>query len=111
MARELDGDMLRSRRMAGEIGQHGVTLSDSSIAIVLTEDRLRPRLVHARMKQKFAAVLRIEARIAYRPAGDNLGEIRHIFLIIARAHAQRMQFENFAGEIFIWTPRTDDAPD
>src|SRR5262249_56782262 len=68
MARELHRDMLCRRRMAGEIGQHGATLRQAGIAIVLADDRLRSGLVHARMEQKFAAMFRVKAGIANCPA-------------------------------------------
>ena len=58
MARELLRDMLRGRRMAREIGEHGAALIDAGIGIALAEHDLLAGLVQALVEDEFAAVLR-----------------------------------------------------
>ena len=45
------------------------------------------------------------------PSGQHVGESDDVILGVAAAHAERMQFQNFAGEIFVEAPGAVDAGD
>ena len=83
----------------------------SRLRVDLADDRLRPRLVHARIEHELAAVLRIGRRRNDGPAGQHLGEAGHVVLGVDRAHAERMQLEDLAREVLVQPARVDEAGD
>src|ERR1700733_7112871 len=103
--------MLGRRGMSGEISEHRTPLLHSGVAIGLAEYSLRTWLVEARMIQKPAAMVRIGGGIVDRPAGDSLGEADHIVLVVAAAHAQRMELQDFSAEVLVDTAVAVDAGD
>src|ERR1700678_3995410 len=103
--------MLSRRRMSGEISEHRTTLFHPDVAIGLAEDSLRTRLVQSRMIQKLATMVRICGGLIDRPAGDSLGEADDIVLVVAAAHAQRMELQDFAAEVLVDTAVAVDAGD
>ena len=87
--------------MASEIGEHRPPLFDAAFGVRPTDHGVRSRLMHARIEPELPAPFRILARRNDRPAGDDLGEIRHVRLRVDRAHTKRMQFEDFPREVFV----------
>jgi hypothetical protein len=57
--------------------------------------------MHARIEGELPAPLRVLARRSDRPAGDDLGEIGDVRLGVPRAHAERMQLEDFACKVLV----------
>ena len=99
MPHQLGRDVLGGRGMAGEHREHGAALIEFAVGVGLAEDRLRARLVHARIEDEHAA-----ARLSRRhhgPAGDDGGEPGDIVLGVDGTHAQRMQLQDFAGEVLV----------
>src|SRR5438445_11139941 len=103
MAGELVRHMLSGGGVAGEIAEHAAALIEARVGIGLANDRLRSRLMHARIESELAAAHRILRRQSNAPAGDDLGEGRDIVLGVDRAHPERMQLENLAREILVQT--------
>ena len=110
MARELLGDVLGGRRMAREIGEHVAALLGTGGGIVFAKHDLIARFVQAVDEDKFAAVLG-HAWLDPGPAGEHVGKAGDVLLRIAATDAERMQFEDFAGEIFVQTFVAVDAVD
>jgi len=54
------------------------------------------------VEEKLAAMRRV-GWVDVRPAGEDIGEARDVALRIAAADTERVQLENFAGEIFVDT--------
>ncbi len=102
--------MLGGRRLAREIGQHGSALINAAPGIAFAEHNLFARLVQALGENEFAAMVGFGGQDPG-PAGQHLGEARDIGLRIAAADAERVQFENFAGEIFVQSLVAIDAGD
>ena len=111
MAHKLGRDMSCRRWMTREIRQHRPALLEAGIAIGFSEHGLGAGLVHAAVEEKLAAMLGIAVGRQDGPAGDDLREIRHIVLGIDRAHAERMQFQNFAREVLVQSSVAVDAGD
>jgi hypothetical protein len=99
MPYQLGRDVVGGRGMARQHGQHGAALLDSPVGETAAEDGLGARLVHARIKDVGAAP-RLPRR-HHAPAGDDGGETGDVVLGIDGAHAQRMEFQNLAGEVFV----------
>ena len=96
-------DVPRGRRMAREVAQDGKPLLQAGGRVASSDDGLRAGLVQARIEDELAAALRVLLERHDRPSRDHAGEARDIGLRVDGAHAERMQFENFAGEIFVET--------
>jgi hypothetical protein len=90
----------RRRRMMGQVGEHCAALIGSALGVKLAEHCLLARLVQALVEQKLAAMRGVGC-VGRRPAGQHLGEIRHVGLRIAAADTERVEFENFTGEILV----------
>ena len=84
---------------------------DVRLRVDLADHGLRSRLVQARIEHELAAMLRIARRRNDGPAGQHLGEARHVLLRVDRAHAERMQLEDFAREVLVQPARVDEARD
>src|SRR5262249_8619727 len=110
MPRELLGDVPRCRRMAREIGKRGAALIDASVGIALAKHDLLARLMKTLEENKFSAVAG-RAYVEEGPAGEHIRKTRDIGLRIAAADAERVQFENLAGEVLVQTLVTIDAGD
>src|SRR5262249_29034625 len=100
----------RRRRMAREIGKRGAALIDASVGIALAKHDLLARLMKALEENKFAAVA-WHACVEEGPAGEHIRKTRYIGLRISAADAERVQFENLAGEVLVQTLVTIDAGD
>ena len=57
--------------------------------------------MQARIEGEFAAMLGIVARRHQRPAGEHIGEAGDVVLAVAGAHAERMQLEDLARQVFV----------
>ena len=97
--------------MCGEIAQHRASLLDRFVIVGLAQHLLRAGLVQARIEGEFAAVLGIVAGRHQGPSGQHIGEADDVILAVAAAHAQRMQLQNLAGEIFVEAAGAVDAGD
>ena len=84
----------------GQVGEHCAALIGSALGVKLAEHCLLARLVQALVEQKLAAMRGVGC-VGRRPAGQHLGEIRHVGLRIAAADTERVEFENFTGEILV----------
>ena len=109
MARQLGRHMLRRRRVTREVGEHRASLLDATVGISVADHRLRAGLVGAPQKDKLAAVIRVRHGRQDGPAGQDLGEIGDVGLGVDSAHAERVQFKDFAREVFVETFVTIDA--
>src|SRR5262245_21631878 len=98
------------RRVSREIGKRGAALIDPSVGIALAKHDLLARLMKALEENKSAAVVR-RAYVEVGPAGEHIRKTRDIGLRIAAADAERVQFENLAGEVLGQTLVTIDARD
>ena len=91
--------------MAREIAQYGFALADAVVAIAGAENLMRPRLVDVLAEFEASGISLGEAaaiaRAADGPAGEYSRKARDIFLRVAAIDAERMQFENFPGQILI----------
>ena len=100
------------RRMARQIAR-----ARRGPARSLRRDRLLPSTFCAPgscmrgLKTELAAMLGIVARRHHAPSGDDVGETGDVVLGIAGAHAQRMQFQDLAGEVFVEALAAVDAGD
>ena len=102
MARQLGRDVLRRRRMTREVGEHRAPLLDA----VVGDKRCRSpsaRRARARaaMKTNSPPWFGIRHGRQDRPAGQDLGEIGDVGLGVDGAHAERVQFEDFAREVLV----------
>src|SRR5260370_22212800 len=91
MTGELCRDMLRGRRMAGEVGENGPALPGPGIVVILAVDGLQTGLVGALDVDEFAAVVGARYGLSSRPAGHGLRVIGALVLALCAAHAQRTQ--------------------
>ncbi len=101
MAGQLGCHMRSCRGIGGEIAQHGTALLHRFVLVRLSQHLLRAGLVQAGIEGEFTAMLGIVAGRHQGPSGENVGEADDVILGIAGPHAQRMQLENLAGEIFV----------
>ena len=92
--------------MAGEIGEHRAALLHAGVAIGFAEHGLRRRLVQARMEQELAAVVRVVAGRADRPAGDHLGEAGDIVLACRPCARRAYAARGFRAPRFSLRPRS-----
>src|SRR6202041_310979 len=97
MSRELLRDVVRSRRMLGEIGEHRTALFQSGIWIKLAEHGLVAGFVQAFCERELAAMIGLNRRNPG-PASDDFGIARDVLLRVAAMHAERMQLHGFTGE-------------
>ena len=74
------------------------------VIVGLSQDVLRTGLVQTRIETEFAAVFGIVARRHEGPSGQHFGKGDDVVLGVAGPHAQRMQFQNLAGQ-FSFRPR------
>ena len=86
--------------MARQVGEHRAALVDAGIRIDLAEHGLVARLVEPLHECEFTAVDRLLGRNPG-PAGDHVGEARDVGLGVTAADAERVQFEDLAGEILV----------
>ena len=103
MPRELERQMLRSRRMQRQIGEDAPTLFDPAVGISFAQQLARAGLVRVVAEHECAVVCRrvAVARTTQAPAGDCTRELGDVGLGVAAIHTERMQFEDFAGEVFV----------
>ena len=83
-----------------EIGKHGAALIDARFRVELAEHDLLARLMQSLVEEKLTAVRGV-GRVDVRPAGEDIGKARDVGLRITTADTERVQFENFAGEILV----------
>ncbi|RYY46076.1 MAG: DUF1800 family protein, partial [Sphingomonadales bacterium] len=109
MARELGGDVPRSRRVRREHVEHRACLLFALLRPALAQDRACARLMQARRKDKAArragiargARARAPAQPRNGPPRHRAGEFGDVGLAISGAHAERVQLHDLTGEILV----------
>ena len=91
--------------MSSKVTQNGFALVNAGLAVLFAEDVLRARLMDNFAELELARCAIGETtslvRASNRPTGNDLGESSDILLRVAAINAQRVQLENFAGEILV----------
>src|SRR5580704_15496253 len=100
MNSELLREVLRGRRMPGEIGERGAALLKPCIRIEFSEHRLVARLMQALGEGKLATMVRFDWRDPG-PASDDVGVAGDVLLRVAGVNAERMQFHRLTGEVLV----------
>src|SRR5947209_20326947 len=101
MVREFVSDVLRGRWMARDVRECRTALSGVFLVIGASEHNLLARFVRIGVEDEGSGFAKSAQAAGKCPAGDNARERRHVRLRIAAVHAERMQFENFAREVFV----------
>ena len=91
--------------MCGKVLKHGMSLSFSLLPITFAEKGACPRLVPSRLEDK-GPVRRFHAqgpayKAANTPTRKRTGQLEHVWLGVAAANTQRMEFKDFPGEVFV----------
>ena len=94
------GDMRRGRRLLRQIREYRASLIHSRIGIGLADDGLFARLVHTLDEGELPAMTGLVKRNPG-PTGEHIGEARDVVLRVTSADAERVQLQNFAGEVFV----------
>ncbi len=109
MPGELAGNVLRGRGRGGEIVQYRKRLLFAGLIVLPVHDRPCSRLVQRLAKHELSGrggiiALGTRTHAAHRadaPAGQRTGELGHVVLVVAAAHAERMQLHDLAGEVLV----------
>ena len=95
-AAHFGGDEFCGGRMRGEDFQHFFAVLDAAVGgDDVAEDDLRAVVVTAGHELEFAG-LRVDA-----PAGEAAGDFLHVLLRVAAVDAERVQFHDLAGVVFV----------
>ena len=78
-----------------------MTLLKTAILILASHDALRTGFVQARIENEFTAMLRSESRRHNAPTSNHFCKTGDVLLRIASTYTKRMQFEDFAREVFV----------
>ena len=103
MHRKLLRDMAGGVGTRREVAQEGGNRRLSLAVIGFAQHGFRPRLGHAVIIGKAAPVVIGQAREQQR-------QLAHVGLIIGRAHPHRVQFQQFAREVFVQPPAAPRGP-
>ncbi len=110
VTRQLGRDMPRGLRPLRQILENGLTLLHAVFGVALAQQALRARLVEHLAEEELARLAAVEAETretpalvlaADRPAGNGLGEGGDVGLGVAAVDAERVQFEDFARQVFV----------
>ena len=99
------------RGIGGEVAQHGASLLYRYVVVIISQHHLSAGFVQAGIEREFSTMLGIVAWRHQGPPGQYVGKRDHVFLGVAATHAQRMQLQNLASEIFIEAAGAVDARD
>ena len=97
-------DMPCGERVDCQIAQHRLCLRFAVLRVSLAQQFAVARFVDDRGEPEPGAgslQIALAGDAAHGPAGHRPRQFGHIGLAIAAAHAQRVQFENFAGKVFV----------
>ena len=87
--------------MAREIRQQRLALRDAARVVDFSHHPLRARLMGIGVEHEGAGCAQLAQPARIGPARDDVRQRRHVVLRITAADAERMQFQDFAGEIFV----------
>ena len=101
MFRQFEGEMACGFRAAGEGEQGRLRLILSSLRIIAAEQFLRAGLMDIGLEHERAGRSQQAFAAGETPAGEHVGQRDHVALAIAAIDAERVQFEDFAAEVFV----------